>query len=93
MPIVIPLYRPCAFVDMAHICKNMRHMGAKLNMPKCVGKISGSSGIFDFENFFKSWPYRTIIAQNCPKKAKKTGYSQICVPLCVKSQQFFIFLY
>jgi len=48
----------------------MCHMGAKLNMPKCVEKISGSFGIFDFLKFFKSWPYRTIIAQICPKKAK-----------------------
>ena len=60
-------------------------LGAKLNMPKCVDKISGMFGICDFFKIFKSWPYQTIIAQNCLKKAKITGYSQICVPLCVKS--------
>ena len=78
---------------LTHILKNMCHMGAKLNMPKCVEKISGSFGICDFLKFFKFGSYRTIIAQNCPKKAKITGYSKIGVPLCVKSQWFFIFLY
>ena len=28
--------------------ENMCHMGAKLSMPKCVEKISGSFGICDF---------------------------------------------
>ena len=68
------------FDHMAHMVENMCHMGAKLNMPKCAEKISGSFGICDFLKFLKSWPYGTIIAQNWPKKAKITGYSQICVP-------------
>ena len=35
-------------IIMAHIFENMCHMGAKLTMPKCVEKISGSFGICDF---------------------------------------------
>ena len=40
----------CGFVDMANIFEkeNMCQMGAKLNMPKCAEKISGSFGICDF---------------------------------------------